>query len=85
MECKCEFKFSGPGEFRNCAAFVTAKGESGVVCPKCDKVYVDGKEILLKERRRNAKVSKVQKEHLDDTICGTCNICEEAKNRKRVQ
>lgn len=49
MRCKCEFKFSGPGEFRNCEAFITDKGKSGVTCPKCDKSYVDGKEIVLKD------------------------------------
>ena len=47
MECKCGFKFSGPGEFRNCDAFVTDKGRSGVVCPKCDTAYIDGEEVLL--------------------------------------
>jgi hypothetical protein len=38
--CKCGFKFAGPGEFRNCEAFVTGKGESGVVCPECKQAYV---------------------------------------------
>ena len=27
MKCKCGFKFSGAGEFRNCEAFITKKGE----------------------------------------------------------
>ena len=47
MKCKCGFKFSGPGEFRNCDAFITDKGESGIVCPKCKKAYVDGKKVKL--------------------------------------
>lgn len=33
MTCKCGFKFSGPGEFRNCESFVAADGRSGVICP----------------------------------------------------
>lgn len=49
MTCLCGFKFSGPGEFRNCAAFITESGESGVTCPKCNKSYVNGEEIVIKE------------------------------------
>jgi len=41
MKCTCGFKFSGPGEFRNCNAFVDGNGDSGVVCPTCDKRYVN--------------------------------------------
>jgi len=37
---KCGFKFSGPGEFRNCEAFVTKDGRSGVICPKCGARYI---------------------------------------------
>lgn len=40
MNCECGFKFSGPGEFRNCGAFITDKGESGVICPECGKKYL---------------------------------------------
>ena len=40
MKCECGFEFSGPGEFRNCAAFVTEDGQSGVVCPDCGVQYV---------------------------------------------
>ena len=52
MECSCGFKFAGPGEFRNCNAFITDKGESGVQCPDCKKTYIvdcNGlQEIILK-------------------------------------
>jgi hypothetical protein len=48
MKCTCGFQFSGPGEFRNCEAFVTEEGHSGVICPKCQKAYVEGVEIELK-------------------------------------
>jgi hypothetical protein len=65
--CECGFKFSGAGEYRNCPAFVTTDGQSGVVCPKCNNSYVDGdyvgkfKEIFkqpgeLLSRRRNNKL-----------------------------
>jgi len=36
----CGFQFSKPGEFRNCDAFVTEKGDSGFVCPKCGTKYI---------------------------------------------
>jgi hypothetical protein len=39
-KCECGFKFSGPGEFRNCEAFITNKGKSGVVCSDCGKKYL---------------------------------------------
>ena len=35
--CECGFKFSKPGEFRNCDAFITKDGKSGVICPICKK------------------------------------------------
>ncbi len=41
MVCECGFEFSGPGELRNCEAFITDRGESGVICPKCGKKYID--------------------------------------------
>lgn len=47
MNCSCGFKFAGPGEFRNCGAFITSEGKSGVVCPKCGKQYVDGREVKI--------------------------------------
>lgn len=55
MKCKCGFKFAGAGEFRRCEAFITTKGESGVICPKCNKKYVNGVEVKLEPRtkRRN--------------------------------
>jgi len=47
MECKCGFKFAGAGEYRNCNAFITKDGKSGVTCPKCGKNYVDDVEVIL--------------------------------------
>lgn len=40
MKCECGFKFAGAGEFRNCNAFVTSDGRSGVICPDCGKKYI---------------------------------------------
>jgi len=51
MKCKCGFKFSGPGEYRNCEAFITEKGQGGVICPKCKRTYVNGKEVKLEKKR----------------------------------
>ena len=48
MICKCGFKFSKAGEFRNCDAFITDKGESGIICPKCKRKYIKGQEVKLK-------------------------------------
>jgi len=43
MKCyKCGFKFAGPGEFRNCEAFIDGDGRSGVICPECGTKYVNG-------------------------------------------
>ena len=42
MKCECGFQFAGAGEFRNCPAFVTKQGRSGVVCPDCGNCYVGG-------------------------------------------
>ena len=50
LKCVCGFKFSGPGEFRNCEAFITDKGQSGIVCPKCQTKYVNGKKVILKPK-----------------------------------
>jgi hypothetical protein len=49
MICKCGFRFSGAGEYRNCEAFITREGKSGVICPLCGQAYLDGKEVKLKE------------------------------------
>ena len=43
MKCECGFEFAKPGEFRNCGAFITNEGHSGIICPKCDNAYVEGK------------------------------------------
>jgi hypothetical protein len=48
MKCKCGFKFSGPGEYRNCQAFVNENGKSGIICPDCRTAYVEGSEVELK-------------------------------------
>ena len=48
MKCKCGFKFAGPGEYRNCEAFIDENGNGGVICPKCGTAYVNGKEVILK-------------------------------------
>lgn len=47
MNCKCGFKFSEPGEFRNCEAFITNEGEGGFICPKCSRAYVGKREVQL--------------------------------------
>jgi DNA-directed RNA polymerase subunit RPC12/RpoP len=39
-KCSCGFEFAKPGEFRNCQAFITKEGDSGVICPKCGNKYV---------------------------------------------
>lgn len=51
MKCSCGFKFAGPGEFRNCPVFVTKDGQSGIICPKCFKTYINGKEVKVKNGR----------------------------------
>ena len=38
-KCECGFKFAGPGEFRNCQAYMDDKGQWWLVCPKCGKEY----------------------------------------------
>ena len=47
MKCSCGFRFAGPGEFRYCEAFVTAKGKSGIICPICGRAYIDGREVQM--------------------------------------
>ena len=47
MKCKCGFKFAGPGEFRNCDAFIDENNQGGIICPKCKTAYVNGKEVEL--------------------------------------
>jgi hypothetical protein len=47
MQYECGFQFSGPGEFRNCGAFVTPDGRSGVICPDCQQAWVDGQKVKL--------------------------------------
>jgi len=37
--CECGFEFSGPGEFRNCEAYLDNKNQWWIVCPKCKKRY----------------------------------------------
>jgi hypothetical protein len=45
MKCRCGFKFAGPREFRNCEAFITKRGESGIICPECDTKYIGDEEV----------------------------------------
>lgn len=52
MKCKCGFKFAGPGEFRNAEAFITKDGKSGFICPKCNQAYVKGKEVEVRDDRK---------------------------------
>ena len=56
MTCKCGFEFSGPGEIRNCEAFVTDKGEGGIICPGCHRAYVNGVEVNLCEDKKKGGV-----------------------------
>lgn len=49
LVCKCGFQFAGTGEFRNCDAFIDDKGRGGVICPKCGKRYIDGKEVICQK------------------------------------
>lgn len=47
LQCTCGFQFSGSGEFRNCEAFTTPDGQSGVVCPDCGTHYVNGQKMEM--------------------------------------
>ncbi len=51
MKCSCGFQFAGAGEYRNCEAFVTKDGQSGVICPDCGKNYVNGVEIVFEDSK----------------------------------
>lgn len=53
--CVCGFKFAGPGEFRNCEAFVTGDGKSGVICPECGREYVEGKLSINQIKPKGTK------------------------------
>ena len=39
-KCECGFKFSGPGEFRNCDSYITSQGQHVLICPDCLKHWV---------------------------------------------
>jgi len=65
MKCKCGFKFSNPGEFRNCEAFITDKGESGIICPKCNTAYVHWQEVELFPRLEPLKQNFTDDDFLD--------------------
>ena len=56
MNCKCGFKFSKTGEFRNCEAFITTEGKGGIICPECNRHYVDGQEVVV--RKANGDCAK---------------------------
>lgn len=57
MKCDCGFEFAGPGQFRNCNAFVTSEGHSGVICPKCDQhwVIISGFYIRFYPKQKDAE------------------------------
>ena len=50
MKCICGFEFAEPGEFRNCEAFI-ADGKGGIVCPDCNRKYIDGVEIEFEDKK----------------------------------
>ncbi len=58
MQCKCGFKFAGAGEFRNADAFITDRGESGVVCPECNAKYINSEEIIPEKDKNEKPKSK---------------------------
>ena len=64
-KCKCGFKFSNPGEFRNCEAFITDKGESGIICSECNTAYVDKREVKLSPRLEPQKQNFTDDDFLD--------------------
>lgn len=49
-KCNCGFKFAGPGEFRNCEAFVDSHGHGGIICPDCKQAYVDGQKVTIQDK-----------------------------------
>lgn len=55
MKCCCGFEFAGPGEFRNCEAFVTTDGQSGIICPDCKRKYISGKLVIENENEGEAR------------------------------
>ena len=52
-KCKCGFEFSGPGEWRNCQAFITADGQSGIECPECGQEYIGDMPVDTKHDIRD--------------------------------
>jgi hypothetical protein len=39
-KCECGFKFSKPGEFRNCVVYLNKENKWVKVCPKCEREYL---------------------------------------------
>jgi len=39
LMCECGFKFAGPGEYRNCEAYLDKDDQWWIVCPKCGMEY----------------------------------------------
>ena len=58
MRCDCGFKFSGPGELRNCEAFIADNGDSGVICPRCGDAYVSGRKVKGYCRNESTEVEE---------------------------
>lgn len=55
MKCECGFKFSGPGEFRNCELYIRSDGKKVIVCPKCGAEYIKDRKAYTNERGDCAK------------------------------
>jgi hypothetical protein len=52
----------------------------------CEHLFKGG-SIWGEHPRKEVKgdeVQQVREDNKDDSVCGTCDICEEAKDRKRV-
>jgi hypothetical protein len=64
FKCECGFEFSRPGEYRNCQAFVTYDGKSGVICPECGNAYVDG--VLVNAQTAPPEDAPAEKEAKND-------------------
>ena len=62
LTCKCGFAFAGPGEFRNCEAFICPDGQSGVTCPECGTNYVNGEEYVLNSEEKTDGKSAIEKD-----------------------
>lgn len=46
IKCMCGFKFSKPGEFRNCKVYLNKDNKWVSVCPKCGKEWIDSEKHI---------------------------------------